>query len=74
LFLTELIARGLYIVKYPPPPSGKGKRSADVIWGKNMTRRREKGRKKEEKQKEGEIKKKKVERKRKKGEKGRKGK
>jgi hypothetical protein len=34
--------RGLYIGKYPPPPS-RGEISADVIWGKNMKSRREKG-------------------------------
>ncbi len=69
------ILRGLYIGKYLPPPWGRGKISADVIWGKNMKRGREKGgkckrkRKKEErKRKKGERKRKKGERKRKKGE------
>jgi hypothetical protein len=29
------LPRDLYIGKYPPPPRGGGKISADVIWGKN---------------------------------------
>jgi hypothetical protein len=55
--------RGLYIGKYPPPP-GKEKISADVIWGKNMKRQREK----REKGGKCKRKRKKRERKRKKGE------
>jgi hypothetical protein len=35
--------RGLYIGKYPLPRGGEEKISADVIWGKNMKRPREKG-------------------------------
>ncbi len=43
--------RGLYIGKYPPP--GGGEISADVIGGKNMKRRREKGRKGKDKGRKG---------------------
>jgi hypothetical protein len=45
-----------------PPPWGRGI-SADVIWGKNMKWRREKGGKCERKRKKGERKRKKGERK-----------
>jgi hypothetical protein len=34
--------RGLYIGKYSPPPPGRGKISANVIWGKNIKSGREK--------------------------------
>jgi hypothetical protein len=34
---------GVYILKNTLPPGGGGGISADVIWGKNMKRRREKG-------------------------------
>jgi hypothetical protein len=45
---------GLYIGKYPP--GGGGGISADVIWGKNMKRPREKGGKCGRKGKKGERK------------------
>ncbi len=51
--------RGLYFEKYPPG----GGISADVIWGKNMKRGREKGGKCNRKRKKGERKRKKGERK-----------
>jgi hypothetical protein len=53
----------VYILKNTP----LGGISADIIWGKNMTRRKEKGGKCKRKRKKGERKRKKGERKRKKG-------
>jgi hypothetical protein len=63
------MCRGLYFGKSPPPPplGVRGKISSDVIWGKNMKRRREKrenvkekgikrkekGRKRKEKERKG---------------------
>jgi hypothetical protein len=36
--------RGLYFGKYPPPPGGREKISADVIWGKKYEKaKRKKG-------------------------------
>ncbi len=54
--------RGIYFGKYPPPPRGR-EISADVIWGKNMKRRREKREKCKRKRKKEERKRKKEERK-----------
>jgi hypothetical protein len=49
-----LLAR-VYILKNTPPPQ-RGGISADVIWGKNMKRGREKRAKCKRKRKKGEIK------------------
>jgi hypothetical protein len=70
LVITLLSAaiRGLYIRKYFPP--GGGGISADVIWGKNMKRRRENGGKCKRKRKKGERKQKKIEENRRKQKKG----
>ncbi len=36
--------RGLYNVKYPPPPGGRGEISADVIWGEKYEKAKRKRR------------------------------
>jgi hypothetical protein len=64
--LAKLIARGLYIGKYPPPPGG-GEISAEVIWGKKYETVKRKRGKMKRKKKKGERKRKKGVRKRKKG-------
>jgi hypothetical protein len=53
------VPAGVYILENTSPPWGRGKISADVIWGKNIIRVREKGgkckrkRKKEERKRKG---------------------
>jgi hypothetical protein len=54
---------GAYILENTPPLGGGGGIPADVIWGKNMKRRREKGGKCKRKRKKRERKRKKGERK-----------
>jgi hypothetical protein len=60
-FSVGFFARGVYILENTtsPPPPPWGVISADIIWGKNMTRGREKGGKCKGKQKKRERKRKK---------------
>ncbi len=58
-FLMVFLQEGSIYWKIPPPPPPWGVISADIIWGKNMTRGREKGGKCTGKQKKRERKRKK---------------